>query len=95
MFRGLKKEVEKFHLLESINNEIKSLTLKYKNMNQMEGINYVTNDEDKRVAVMIDLNKHGSLWEDFLDVIESEAVKDEETITLEELKTELKAEGKL
>ena len=61
----------------------------------MKGINYVTNDEDKRVAVMIDLNKHGSLWEDFLDVIESEAVKDEETITLEELKTELKVEGKL
>ena len=61
----------------------------------MKGINYVTNDEDKRIAVMIDLNKHGSLWEDFLDVIESEAAKDEETITLEELKTELKAEGKL
>jgi len=74
---------------------MKSLILRQQKQNIMKGINYVTNDEDERVAVMIDLDKHGSLWEDFMDVIESEAVKDEETITLDELKAELKAEGKL
>jgi len=32
----------------------------------MQGINYVTNEEGKRVAVMIDLKKHGDLWKIFM-----------------------------
>ena len=61
----------------------------------MEGINYVTDDKNKRIAAVIDLKKHGELLEELIDVIESEAVLDEETITLEELKLELKADRKL
>ena len=33
----------------------------------MQGINYVTNEDGKRVAVLIDLKKNGELWEDFYD----------------------------
>ena len=33
----------------------------------MEGIQFVTNDKGKKVAVMIDLRKHGEVWEDFYD----------------------------
>ena len=48
---------------------------------------------NKKVAVQIDLEKYGELVEDILDVIEAQEHKDEETITLEELKAELKKEG--
>ena len=61
----------------------------------MEGIKYLVDATNKRVAVQIDLEKYGELIEDMLDVIEAEEHKDEETITLEELKAELKKEGKL
>jgi len=33
----------------------------------MEGIQFVTNDKDQRIAVTIDLRKYGELWEDFYD----------------------------
>ena len=33
----------------------------------MEGIRFVTNDKGERVAVHIDLRKHGDLWEDVYD----------------------------
>lgn len=61
----------------------------------MKGIHYVTDDQNRKIAAQIDLKKYGELWEDFLDVIESEARKGEETITMEELKSELKTAGKL
>ena len=61
----------------------------------MEGIKYLVDATNKKVAVQIDLDKYGALIEDMLDIIEAEDHKDEETITLEELKAELKKEGKL
>ena len=64
-------------------------------MKTMEGIHYVTDHKNRKIAAQIDLKKYGQLWEDFLDVIESEARRNEETISLDELKSELKASGKL
>ena len=64
-------------------------------MKIMEGIHYVTDDKNRKIAAQIDLKKYGELWEDFLDVVESEARKNEDTITLDELKSELKASGQL
>ncbi len=61
----------------------------------MEGINYVTDDKNKKVAVQIDLNKHGELWEDFYGSLIAELRKDEEKIPLEEVIKNLKAKGKL
>ena len=61
----------------------------------MEGVSYIVNSEDKKVAAVIDLDKHGDLWEDFLDIVDSELARHEETISLEDLKAELKQEGKL
>lgn len=51
--------------------------------------------QNKTVAVQLDFEKYGELIEEMLDVIEAEAYKDDETITLEELKAELKQENKL
>jgi len=61
----------------------------------MEGIKYLVDEKNNKVAVQIDLEKYGELVEELLDVIEAEERKDDETITLEELKEELKKEGKL
>ncbi len=61
----------------------------------MEGIFFVTDDQSQKVAVQIDLNKHGELWEDFYDVVLAEQRKNEPTISLDELVTELKRDGKL
>jgi hypothetical protein len=61
----------------------------------MKGINFVTNDHNQQVAVMIDLKKYGALWEDFYDAILVEQRKNEPTIPLAKLKKKLKAKGKL
>ena len=64
-------------------------------MNQMKGINYVTDDKNRKVAVQIDLKKYGALWEDFYDSMIAELRKDEEKIPLEDVIKGLKKEGKL
>jgi len=33
----------------------------------MEGIHFVTNEKGKKVAVQIDLERYGTLWEDIHD----------------------------
>lgn len=33
----------------------------------MEGIQFVSNDKGRKVAVLIDLQKHSDVWEDFYD----------------------------
>jgi hypothetical protein len=56
----------------------------------MEGISYVVDENNQRKAVVIDLEKHGQLWEDFCDNLMADATKDEETIPWEKAKQELK-----
>ena len=61
----------------------------------MEGIRYLVNEKQQPVAVQIDLEKYGELWEDFYDVLVAQARRQEESIPLEEVIEELKASGKL
>jgi hypothetical protein len=61
----------------------------------MEGINYVLDDKNEKVAVQIDLRKYGELWEDFYDSLLTETRKDEEKIPLDEVIKDLKSKGKL
>ena len=61
----------------------------------MEGIQYVTDDQTKRRYVQIDLDIHGALWEDFLDILIAESRQEEETISYDQVKDELKKYGKL
>ena len=61
----------------------------------MQGINYVTNEEGKRVAVMIDLRKYGELWEDFFDGLVAKRRKSEPRESLADVKKLLKKNGKL
>ncbi len=61
----------------------------------MEGINYVTDDKNRKIAVQIDLKKYGELWEDFYDNMIAELRRNEEKIPLKNVIKKLKSEGKL
>jgi hypothetical protein len=45
----------------------------------MTGIQFVTNEKGKRVAVMIDLQTHAALWEDIEDSLVSESRRKEKS----------------
>ena len=61
----------------------------------MHGINYVTNEEGRRVAVQIDLKKYGEIWEDFFDVLTAKKREVEPRESLASVKARLKKKGKL
>ncbi len=50
----------------------------------MTGIQFVTDEKGRRVAVQIDLKKHGAIWEDFWDGLVSESRRKEKGIPYEE-----------
>jgi hypothetical protein len=64
-------------------------------MAAMNGINYVTNENGKRVAVQIDLSKYGDLWEDFYDIVTAKRRAKEPRESLEFVRKLLKKKGKL
>ena len=57
----------------------------------MQGIQFVTDDSGKKVAVMIDLKKHGELWEDFYDRALAEARRDEPRESPESVKARFRS----
>ena len=61
----------------------------------MKGIQFVTDDEGKKVAVLIDLRKHSDLWEDFYDSLTARARAEEPRESLETVKKRLRKQGKL
>jgi hypothetical protein len=61
----------------------------------MTGIQYVTDEDGRKVAVQIDLREHAELWEEFEDVLVSESRRGEERIPLEQVKAELIQSGRL
>jgi hypothetical protein len=61
----------------------------------MTGIQYVTDEQGRKVAVQIDLTRHRELWEDIEDVLLSRSRKNEKRIPLDKLKAELVKSGKV
>ena len=61
----------------------------------MTGIQYVTDEKGRKVAVQIDLTEHGELWEDIQDVLVSRSRRHEKRIPLEKVKAALIKSGKL
>jgi hypothetical protein len=43
----------------------------------MTGIQFVTDEKGRKVGVLIDLKKHGAIWEDFWDGFVSESRRKE------------------
>jgi len=54
----------------------------------MKGVQFVTDDDGKRTAVLISLEEWGDVWEDIYDVMVSESRQKESTIPWEALKAE-------
>jgi hypothetical protein len=50
----------------------------------MNGIQFVTDEKGRKVAVQIDLKKYGVIWEDFWDGLVSESRRKEKSIPYEE-----------
>lgn len=61
----------------------------------MEGIRFVTDDDGRKVAVQIVLEKHGELWEDFYDTLVVHERAHEEREPWETLEKRLTCVGKL
>lgn len=72
-----------------ISTDILSEEIVWHNYAVMRGINYVTDEQGKRVAVQIDLKKHGELWEDFYDVLTARKRRKEPRETLASVKKRL------
>jgi hypothetical protein len=61
----------------------------------MTGIQYVTDEKGRKVAVQIDLKKYQELWEDIQDVLVSRSRRHEKRIPLDKVKAGLIKSGKL
>jgi hypothetical protein len=61
----------------------------------MTGIQYVTDEKGRKVAVQLDLKKHRELWEDIEDVLVSRSRRLEKRIPLDKVKAALIKSGKL
>ena len=61
----------------------------------MNGIQFVTDEKGRKVAVQIDLRKYGAIWEDFWDGLVSESRRKEKGIPLEKVKADLVKRGRL
>lgn len=63
------------------------------NLKTMEGIKYLTDEENKKKYVQIDLEKYGEIWEEFYDGLLAQLAQDDEYVSLEEFTKELKSKG--
>jgi hypothetical protein len=61
----------------------------------MKGVQYVVDDRGKAKAVLIDLKKFGRLWEDFQDLLVSQARRKEPRHSLAEVEARLRKIGKI
>jgi uncharacterized protein YehS (DUF1456 family) len=61
----------------------------------MNGIQFVTDDKGRKVAVLIDRKKHGARLQDFWDGLISEKRRREKGIPLEKIKADLIKRGRL
>jgi len=61
----------------------------------MEGIHFVTDEKGRKIAVQIDLERHGEMWEDFYDALTLEQRKDEPRESFASVEKRLVKQGKL
>jgi hypothetical protein len=64
-------------------------------MYHIKGINFVTDENQNKIAVLIDLKKHKATWDDFYSILISESREDEPKRSYREFRNELVAKAKL
>jgi len=60
----------------------------------MNGIQFVTDEKGRKVAVPLDLKKHRDLWEDIEDILVSRSRRHERRIPLDRVKAGFVKSGK-
>jgi hypothetical protein len=60
----------------------------------MHGVQYVTDEQGEKTAVLIDLKKNGDLWEDFYDVAITKKREHEPRESIESVKNRIIGNGK-
>ena len=61
----------------------------------LAGVQFLTDAKGRKVAVQIDLRKHGALWQDFYDGLVSEQRRKERGVPFEAVKADLTRRGRL
>ena len=61
----------------------------------MTGIQLVTDEKGRKVAIQIDLRKHGARLEDFCDGLISESRRHQKGIPFEKIKADLVKRGRM
>jgi PHD/YefM family antitoxin component YafN of YafNO toxin-antitoxin module len=61
----------------------------------VRGVQFVTDTDGRKVAVLLDLEEWGELWEDIYDNMLARERADEPSMSLEEFEDELRDEGLL
>lgn len=61
----------------------------------VKGVQFVTDSDGRKVAVLLDLEEWGELWEDIYDNMLANERADEPSTSLEEFEAELRADGLL
>jgi hypothetical protein len=59
----------------------------------VKGVQFVTDADGRRVAVLLDLKQWGELWEDIYDNMLADERAGEDSATLDDFEAELRAEG--
>ena len=57
----------------------------------MRGVQFVTDTDGKKIAVLLDLEEWGELWEDIYDNMLADERADEPSTSLDEFEAELRA----
>jgi hypothetical protein len=61
----------------------------------VEGIQFVVDETGRQTTVLIDLERHGELWEDIYDALLLSQRMDDPLETIESVEARLRAQGKL
>jgi len=59
------------------------------------GYRFIVDENGKPSAVVLDLKKHGRLWEDFQDILVSRERRMDPRLSLSEMESRLRKAGKL
>jgi hypothetical protein len=55
----------------------------------VKGVEFVIDDDGQKKAVLIDLKKHGAIWEDFYDILRVKERESEPRESLKEVKKKI------
>jgi hypothetical protein len=61
----------------------------------MKGVQFLVDDKGEPQAVVLDLKKHGRLWEDFQDLLVAQQRRKEPRVSWADVKARLRKKGLL